>query len=98
MRRILNSLTMFAAYAVLQGCSDNKADPLAKGNESNAVTQTRMDDIDNMEGTISDEMIITDDSTDEGALESAESTSSSAQPAKGSAKADAVVDADTGDE
>ena len=98
MRPIITSLNILAACALLQGCSDKKTDAGAKGNESNAVTQTRMDDIDNMEGTISDEMIITDDSTDEGALESSDSASASTDPAKSGAKADAVVDAETGDE
>jgi hypothetical protein len=46
----------------LSACSDNK--------EDNQVTATRMDDLGSLEGTISDDMINTDMSTDEGPYES----------------------------
>jgi hypothetical protein len=39
--------------------------------EDNQVTETRMDDLDSLEGTISDDMINTDQSTDEGPIEAA---------------------------
>jgi hypothetical protein len=70
MRRIQFFVSLFAA-ALLQGCSDNKAGTPAA--EANKVTQTRMNDIDSLEGTISDEMIISDDANDEAALEPADS-------------------------
>lgn len=48
----------------LAGCSDaNK--------EDNKVTQTIMDDIDSIEGTINDDMIDTDQSTEQAPLEAA---------------------------
>jgi hypothetical protein len=66
MRRILFPSAIIAA-ALLQGCSDKEAGTPAA--EATKVTQTRMNDIDSLQGTISDEMIITDDSNDEPALE-----------------------------
>lgn len=39
--------------------------------EDNQVTETRMDDLDSLEGTISDDMINSDESTDEAPVESA---------------------------
>ncbi len=39
--------------------------------EDNQVTETRMDDLDSLEGTISDDMINTDESTDEAPVEAA---------------------------
>ncbi len=66
MRRILFPSALIAA-ALLQGCSDKEAGTPAA--EATKVTQTRMNDIDSLEGTISDEMIITDDANDEPALE-----------------------------
>ncbi|WP_373475447.1 hypothetical protein [Sphingorhabdus sp.] len=47
----------------LSACSDTK--------EDKKVTETRVDDLENLEGTISDDIIITDTSTDEGPLEAA---------------------------
>lgn len=66
MRPILISLCLFSAI-ILQGCSDKSAS--TPRSESDKVTQTRMNDIDSLEGTISDEMIITDDANDEAAFE-----------------------------
>jgi hypothetical protein len=66
MRRTLIFVPLLAA-ALLQGCSDKDAGTPAA--EATKVTQTRMNDIDSLEGTISDEMIITDDANDQPALE-----------------------------
>lgn len=48
--------------------------------EDDQVTETRMDDLDSLEGTISDDMINTDESTDEAPVEAA-------PPAEGKAPA-----------
>jgi hypothetical protein len=69
MRRKMIFLPILALTLLAQACSDKGASTPA--NESAQVTETRMDEIDNLEGTISDEMIITDDSNDEAELESA---------------------------
>lgn len=45
----------------LSACGDSK--------EDKKVTETRVDDLESLEGTISDDMIVTDTSTDEGPLE-----------------------------
>ncbi len=84
MRRIILSASLIAA-ALLQGCSDNKAGTPAA--EANKVTQTRMNDIDSLEGTISDEMIITDDANDEAALESGEPVASESKTLQGKPEA-----------
>jgi trehalose-6-phosphatase len=73
MRRIITFISLLASAAMLQGCSGEKGSKAGAAGESNAVTQTRMDNIDSLQGTISDEMIITDDATDEAALETADS-------------------------
>jgi hypothetical protein len=39
--------------------------------EDNQVTETRMDDLDSLDGSISDDMINTDESTDEAPVEAA---------------------------
>lgn len=51
----------FAALLALSACGGSK--------EDNQVTETRMDDLDSLEGTISDDMINTDESTDEAPVE-----------------------------
>jgi hypothetical protein len=51
------------ALLTLTACGGNK--------EDDQVTETRMDDLDSLEGTISDDMINADQSTDEGPLEAA---------------------------
>jgi hypothetical protein len=51
------------ALLTLSACGGNK--------EDNQVTETRMDDLDSIEGTISDDMINTDQSIDEAPLEAA---------------------------
>ena len=67
MRRALILLTI--ALPALSACGGNDAD--------SKVTETRMDDIDSVEGTISDEMIPTDEVTEEAPVEA------SATPARG---------------
>jgi hypothetical protein len=54
MRRAL--ILMAIALPALSACGGNDAD--------SKVTETRMDDIDSIEGTISDEMIATDEMTE----------------------------------
>ncbi len=49
------------SIALLSACGSNK--------EDSQVTETRMEDIDSLEGTISDDMINTDESTDQAPLE-----------------------------
>jgi hypothetical protein len=49
--------------------------------EDNQVTETRIDDLDSIEGTISDDMINTDESTDEAPIEAA-SAAENKTPAK----------------
>jgi hypothetical protein len=63
-------------FLPILACSDKEANTAAK--ESEQVTQTRMNEIDNLEGTISDEMIVTDDASDEAELESVSDASADA--------------------
>jgi hypothetical protein len=63
MRRLVLSSALIASLALLSACGG--------GAEDNKVTETRMDDLDSLEGTISDDMINTDESTDEGPIEAA---------------------------
>lgn len=72
MRRAL--ILMAIALPALSACGGNDAD--------SKVTETRMDDIDSVEGTISDEMIPTDEVTEEAPVEA------SAAPAAAKPKAD----------
>jgi hypothetical protein len=51
----------FAALLALSACGGGK--------EDNQVTETRMDNLENLKGTISDDMINTDESTDEAPVE-----------------------------
>jgi hypothetical protein len=71
MRRTLILLAL--ALPALSACGGNDAD--------SKVTETRMDDIDSIEGTISDEMIPTDEVTEMAPIEA------SAAPAADKAKA-----------
>ena len=56
MRPVIN-IALLLALPLIHGCSGGKS-------EDSKVTQTQMDDIDNVQGTISDDMINTDESTD----------------------------------
>ena len=89
MRPILISLCLFSAI-ILQGCSDKSAS--TPRSESDKVTQTRMNDIDSLEGTISDEMIITDEANDEAALEQQAPTTSKLGAAPDGPKAAQAAD------
>lgn len=51
----------FAALLALSACGGGK--------EDNQVTETRMDNLESLKGTISDDMINTDESTDEAPVE-----------------------------
>jgi hypothetical protein len=66
MRTAPLALMLFA----LAACGGNK--------EDNQVTETRMDDLDSLEGTISDDMINTDESTEEAPVEAAPAESKAA--------------------
>lgn len=99
MRRKMIFLPILALTLLEQACSDKAADTPAK--ESEQVTQTRMNEIDNLEGTISDEMIVTDDASDEAELESvsdagADAPKTSPQKAK-AVPADPAPEDDTGE-
>jgi hypothetical protein len=59
----LHFLAPFIALLSLTACGGTK--------EDNQVTETRMDDIDSLEGTISDDAINMDESTDEAPVEAA---------------------------
>jgi hypothetical protein len=61
MRRIFTT-ALLLTLPLIHACSGGKS-------EDSKVTQTRMDDIDNVEGTISDDMINTDESTETGPLD-----------------------------
>jgi hypothetical protein len=63
MRPLLTISALILSTLALSACGGSK--------EDNQVTQTRMDDIDSLEGTISDDMINTDESTDEAPLDAA---------------------------
>jgi hypothetical protein len=73
-------ILMAIAFPALSACGGNDAD--------SKVTETRMDDIDSVEGTISDEMIPTDEVTEEAPVEA------SATPAAAKPNADEKATAD----
>ena len=63
MRPIKSVVLLLSLLPLLQACG---------GSESDAkVTETRMDDLDSVEGTISDDMVNTDQSTDEAPIDAA---------------------------
>lgn len=63
MRKIKPAILLLAALPMLHACGGS--------GEDSKVTETRMDDLDSVEGTISDDMVNTDQSTDEAPLEAA---------------------------
>lgn len=63
MRRFIVPTVAVASLALLCACGGSA--------EDNQVTETRMDDLDSLEGTISDDMINTDESTDEAPVDAA---------------------------
>lgn len=72
--RLSRLMPAFAALLLVSACGSSK--------EDNQVTETRMDNLDSLEGTISDDMINTDESTDEAPVEPAPAGS---EPAKAAA-------------
>lgn len=62
--------------------------------EDNQVTETRMDNLDSLEGTISDDMINTDESTDEAPVEAAPVDSGASKAAAPRADADKQAETD----
>ncbi len=65
-RAYLHIAPITLALLALTACGGSK--------EDNQVTETRMDDIDSLEGTISDDAINMDESTDEAPVEAAPAT------------------------
>ncbi|MES2904150.1 MAG: hypothetical protein V4696_08200 [Pseudomonadota bacterium] len=61
--RCLLPLSALSTALMLSACGGSA--------EDNQVTETRMDDLDSLEGTISDDMINTDESTDEAPVDAA---------------------------
>lgn len=64
--RLSKSLIPLASLAMIYACGGTT--------DNGAATETRMDDLDSLEGTISDDAINTDRSTDEGPIEAAPAT------------------------
>lgn len=61
--RFSNFMPALAVVLLLSACGSSK--------EDNQVTETRMDNLDSLEGTISDDMINTDEAKDEAQVEPA---------------------------
>ena len=61
--RLFRLVPAIAVFLLVSACGSSK--------EDNQVTETRMDNLDSLEGTISDDMINTDESTDEALVETA---------------------------
>lgn len=79
--RFSRLMPALAMLSLVSACGSSK--------EDNQVAETRMDKLDNLEGTISDDMINTDESTDEARVEV---TPAVAEPDKAEApKTDAVI-------
>lgn len=76
--RFSKFLPALAFMLLLSACGDSK--------EDNQVTETRMDNLDSLEGTISDDMINTDELTDEAPVEG--TTDGTEPSATGAPKAD----------
>ena len=72
MRPFLNASALIFSVIMLSACGGGK--------EDSQVAETRMDDIDSLEGTISDDMINTDQATDEAPVEDAPNTDGSPKP------------------
>jgi hypothetical protein len=84
MRKII--LTPFVCSALLLTACSNEGEGDTKA--SGQVTQTRMDDIDKIEGTINDDMINVDESTDSAALAKDDGSSDAAANSDASADAE----------
>jgi hypothetical protein len=88
MRRFILSAAIVPALALLSACTENT--------EDSNVTETRMDDLDSLEGTISDDMINTDQSTDEAPVDAAPVTAAPVEGEKTKAKLDKVQATESG--
>jgi hypothetical protein len=95
MRRNILFSALITATALLQGCDSGGGGII--GGKEDKVTQVKMDDIDSIEGTISDEMINTDESTDEAPLDNSVSADPKpkAKPAKDTKETAAKPKSDT---
>ena len=80
MRRFMVSAVTIGSLAMLSACGGSA--------EDNKVTETRMDDLDSLEGTISDDMINTDESTDEAPVDAAPAPATTGKSEKPKAKLD----------
>lgn len=80
MRRLIVPTVAVASLALLSACGGSA--------EDNQVTETRMDDLDSLEGTISDDMINTDESTDEAPVDAAPAEMATDKAEKSKAKLD----------
>jgi hypothetical protein len=80
MRRSIYFSLLALSSVSLAACSGEPA-------ADSAVTETKMDSVDAIQGTISDEMIVTDDSSDQTPF--ADASENPEEPAKGAAKPDA---------
>ena len=87
MRRTL-MITALIILPALAACSQDKTE---SPEENSAVTQTRMDDIDKIEGTISDEMIDTSETDDPAPLDGKEEKASQAAPSANDSGDEAVA-------
>ena len=76
------------ALLTLTACGGSK--------EDSQVTETRMDDLDSLEGTISDDMINSDESTDEAPVEAAVAGPAATKMQEPKAKLDKTQSKETG--
>jgi hypothetical protein len=88
--RFCNFTPALAMMLLLSACGNSK--------EDNQATETRMDNLDNLEGTISDDMINTDEAVDDVPVQSSADVSApvvsgDAAPAKTNAADTAKVEA-----
>lgn len=89
--RFCNFTPALAMMLLLSACGGSK--------EDNQATETRMDNLDSLEGTISDDMINTDESSDEAPVEAApaEPSVSKTRTPKAEAKTDTNTDKSAAD-
>ena len=68
MRKIILSSSVIIAALSLSACGSDSSGGNERSKTSGNVTQTRMDDIDKIEGTINDDMINVDETTESAPL------------------------------